>query len=170
MSTAASQAGANKAQSARLLFHDGFPAIPEATVRSNFSLRPGRHAHKNRNRRRDGGHPAACSVFRWDAAGAHKLSTGMPPVALPIALGAQRFSLANHRTGIALVDDLPEARPGACVPVSRGSAADKVLLSAAVMNPPPGLADEIKSILDQSHDRCTFSGEVCTPPAWMSLP
>src|SRR5260370_37155098 len=36
-------------------------------------------------------------------------------------------------------------RPGrSCGPASRGSAADKVLLSAAVMNPPPGLADQIK--------------------------
>src|SRR5258708_33727363 len=36
-------------------------------------------------------------------------------------------------------------RPGrSCVPASRGSAADNVLLSAAVMNPPPGLADQIK--------------------------
>src|SRR5260370_37555164 len=35
--------------------------------------------------------------------------------------------------------------PGrSCVPASRGSTADMMVLSAAVMNPPSGLADQIK--------------------------
>src|SRR3984885_2583659 len=48
-------------------------------------------------------------------------------------------------------------RPGrSCVPTSRGSAADKVLLSAAVMNPPPGPADEIKMQMKEKQGQSRF--------------
>src|ERR1700723_1843350 len=48
-------------------------------------------------------------------------------------------------------------RPGrSCVPTSRGSAADKVLLSAAVMNPPPGPADEIKMQMKEKEGQSRF--------------
>src|SRR5258708_5399661 len=42
------------------------------------------------------------------------------------------------------------------VPASRGSAADKGLLSAAVMNPPPGLADEIKMQMEEKESQRRF--------------
>src|SRR5271156_3115240 len=48
-------------------------------------------------------------------------------------------------------------RPGrSCVPASRGSAADKVFLSAAVMNPPPGPADEIKMQMKEKEGQSRF--------------
>src|SRR5271163_2765334 len=43
-----------------------------------------------------------------------------------------------------------------CVPASRGSAADRVLLSAAVMNPPPGPADEIKMQMKEKQGQSRF--------------
>src|ERR1700720_2848621 len=48
-------------------------------------------------------------------------------------------------------------RPGrSCVPTSRGSAADKVFLSATVMNPPPGPADEIKMQMKEKEGQSRF--------------
>src|SRR5271170_2894180 len=43
-----------------------------------------------------------------------------------------------------------------CVPASRGSAADKVLLSASVMNPPPGPADEIEMQMKEKEGQSRF--------------
>src|SRR5260370_1229191 len=45
--------------------------------------------------------------------------------------------------------------PGrSCVPASRGSTADMMVLSAAVMNPPSGLADQIKvQMVEQESQR-----------------
>src|SRR5580704_7693818 len=43
-----------------------------------------------------------------------------------------------------------------CVPRSRGSAADKAPSSAAVMNPPPGPADEIKMQMKEKQGQSRF--------------
>src|SRR6202041_3891222 len=48
-------------------------------------------------------------------------------------------------------------RPGrSCVPTSRGPAADEVSLSAAVMDPPPGPADEIKMQMKEKQGQSRF--------------
>src|SRR5260370_40117628 len=45
--------------------------------------------------------------------------------------------------------------PGrSCVPASRGSTADMMVLSAAVMNPPSGLADQIKVPVVEQESQC----------------
>src|ERR1700722_1784974 len=43
-----------------------------------------------------------------------------------------------------------------CVPASRGSAADNACLSAAVMNPPPGPANEIKMEMVEQQGQSRF--------------
>src|SRR6202522_4862424 len=48
-------------------------------------------------------------------------------------------------------------RPGrSCVPTSRGSASDEVSLSAAVMDPPPGPADDIKMQMKEKEGQSRF--------------
>src|ERR1700723_412115 len=48
-------------------------------------------------------------------------------------------------------------RPGrSCIPTSRGSATDEVSLSAAVMDPPPGPADEIKMQMKEKEGQSRF--------------
>jgi hypothetical protein len=62
----------------------------------------------------------------------------------------------NHRTGVAFVDGVPEARPELRPDPSRGSAVDEALLSAAVMNPSPGPADEIEMQMKEKEGQSRF--------------